>query len=143
MEPISIIAQQYARVVIPLVQNADDSIRIIMFDWRWYPTISATPISQFNSEIVKAIKRGVSVKALVTNEGVATRLKAHGAQARTLHSKRTLHTKMLLIDDQKVVLGSHNFSQRAFSLNEEASIYVKMSSPQNDFVKYFDALWGV
>lgn len=142
-EPLPIIAQQYPRVVTPLLKNADISIRVIVYDWRLYPTISGSAVSQFNSAIREAVNRGVSVRALVNNDGVIKWLKENGADARRFHSKRKLHTKLLIIDDQQVVIGSHNFTQNAFSMNEEASVLVHCSDKQNDFVRYFEALWGV
>lgn len=143
MEPVSIIAQQYPRIVIPLLEAARDSVRIIVFDWRWYPTVSGSSVSQFNAAVVAAAKRGVDVRALVNNDGVSERLKSHGIQSRRLHSKKMLHTKMILLDDTLLVIGSHNFTQHGFSMNEEASVLVQLAESENDFVKYFEALWGV
>ena len=143
MEPVAIIAQQYPKVVIPLLEQAEESIRVVVFDWRWYPTISGSPVSQFNASIVSAKKRGVDVKVLVNNDDVINRLAIHGIPARRLHSKKMLHTKMIIIDGCKVVIGSHNFTQHAFSLNEEASVFVTMPQDDNSFVKYFDALYGL
>lgn len=143
IEPQAIIAQRFPAVVIPLIENAKESVRIIVFDWRWYPTISGSPVSRFNSAITAAAARGVSVRALVNNDGVIARLASAGCKARRLHSKRMLHTKLLLVDDTVVVIGSHNYTQHGFSLNEEASVLVEMSTRDNDFVKYFEALWGV
>lgn len=142
-EPVAIIAQQFPKVVIPLIENAKESIRIIVFDWRWYPSISGSPVSKFNASIVSASSRGVDVRALVNNDAVLERLKSVGCSGRRLHSKRMLHTKMLLIDDVGLIIGSHNYTQHGFGMNEEASVYTILSSKDNDFVKYFEALWGV
>jgi len=142
-EPISIIAQQYPKVVIPLIDSAVNNIRVVVFDWRFYPTISASPVSLFNAAIGAAAKRGVQVRALVNNDLIVQKLRAFGCEARRLNSTKMLHTKMILVDDVALVIGSHNFTQHAFSMNEEASVLVRLSDPQNDFVKYFEALWGV
>lgn len=143
MEPVSIIANQFPKVVIPLVESANKSIKIIVFDWRWYPAVAGSEVSKFNQAICKAAKDGVEVKCLVNNVGVRDRLLLAGCNAKILHSKKLLHTKMLLVDDYKLVIGSHNYTKSAFGANEEASVLVQMSSEDNDFVKYFNALWGV
>jgi phosphatidylserine/phosphatidylglycerophosphate/cardiolipin synthase-like enzyme len=83
------------------------------------------------------------VRALVNNDAVKARLEIGGVNVRRLHSKKLLHTKMILIDNKKLVIGSHNFTQSAFTMNEEASVMLEMSSVDNDFVKYFTALWGL
>ena len=105
MEPKAIIAQKFPEIVIPLIKGAKKSLHIIMYDWRWYPTVKGSTISQFNFAITEASRRGVFVKALVNNDEVVERLKNIGAEARRLHSKRMLHTKMLLIDERVVVIG--------------------------------------
>lgn len=142
-DPVAIIAQDFPKYVIPLIEQAKESIRVIVFDWRWYPTIKGSTVSQFNSAILDAGRRGLNVRCLVNNDDVMRRLTSNGVLAKRLHSKKLLHTKMLLVDDIMLVLGSHNYTQNAFSFNEEASILVEMPSRENDFVKYFEALYGV
>ncbi len=142
-EPVAVIGSQFPRVVIPLIDGVQGSIRIVVFDWRFYPTISGSPVSLFNSAIFRAVKRGVSVRALVNNDDAPARLRIAGCEARRLHSTKLLHTKMMVLDDVKVVIGSHNYTQHAFGMNEEASVLVEMPSADNSFVRYFDALWGV
>lgn len=141
--PSAILGAEYGGAVLPLILNARESIRIIVYDWRRYPTISGSAISKFNSAILSAGARGVSVRALVNNDAIADWLKGQRCQSRRLHSKRLLHTKMLLIDNTKLVIGSHNYTQGGFSLNHEASIFVELPSADNDFVKYFESLWGL
>jgi len=143
MQPVAIIAQDFPRVVIPLVESAKESIRIIVFDWRWYPSVQGSQVSKFNQAICDAVKRGVRVQCLVNNAGVIARLLAAGAEARMLHSKKMLHTKMLLVDGRKIVIGSHNYTQHAFTMNEEASILVDLETEDNQFVQYFNALFGL
>lgn len=143
MEPVAIIANEFPKVVIPLVESALQSINIIVFDWRWYPTINGSEVSKFNQAICAAAKSGVEVKCLVNNEGIKARLLSAGCDAKLLHSKKLLHTKILIVDDVKVVIGSHNYTQSAFGSNEEASVLVTMPDADNSFKKYFNALWGV
>jgi len=142
-EPVAVIAQDFPRVVIPLVEGAEESIRIIVFDWRWYPSAQGSAVSRFNRAICDAVLRGVKVQCLVNNAGVMQRLKDAGAEARMLHTKKMLHTKMLLVDSRKIVIGSHNYTQHAFTMNEEASILVDLGTENNQFVQYFTALWGL
>lgn len=142
-EPIAIIAQKFSEIVIPLVNAAQKSIRIIVYDWRFYPSVDGSSVSQFNAAIVAAAKRGVQVQALVNSDSVISILKQKGIEARRVHSARTLHTKMLLIDDTNLVIGSHNYTQNAFALNHEASIFVPLLLVDNAFTQYFDNLWGV
>ena len=143
IEPVAIIAAQYPKVVIPLIDSAEESIRVIVFDWRFYPTQPGNPVSLFNQAIARAAKRGVEVRALVNSQQVVEALKDIKCVGKLLHSKKLLHTKMIIVDDVKVVLGSHNLTQNAFTFNHEASVLLEMNSTDHSFVKYFEALWGV
>lgn len=143
IEPVAIIAKQFPAITIPLINEAKHSIDIIVFDWRWYPTVGGSSISQFNAAITAAARRSVAVRAIVNNQGVIDKLKTNGCDAKSLHSKRMLHTKMLLIDGTKLVIGSHNYTQHGFTMNEEASVLVEFPTENNDFKQYFERLWGV
>lgn len=143
MEANAIIAAQYPKMVIPLLRAAKISINVVVFDWRFYPTVEGSTVSQFNAEIFAAQKRGVKVRALVNSDQVVDRLVKGGCEARKLHSKRMLHTKLLMIDGKTIIIGSHNYTQHAFTMNHEASIQVTMPTEQNDFIKYFQGLWDL
>ena len=143
IEPIPIIAADFPKVVVPLVDSALYSIDILVFDWRFYPTQPANAVSLFNSAIVRATRRGVMVNALVNSEAILPTLRDMGCSAKVVHSKKLLHTKMMVVDGVNIVIGSHNYTQNAFCLNEEASVLIKMGATDNDFVKYFAALWAV
>lgn len=140
-EPLPIISKDFPKVVIPLIDNAKHSLDIIVFDWRFYKNDPASSVSLFNQAIARACKRGLRVKCLVQNDGVVDNLKLLGCDAKKLNSKKILHTKLLIIDKKYVIIGSHNYTQHAFTSNEEASIFVKLSSENNALVEYFNNLF--
>lgn len=140
-EPLPIISKDFPSVVIPLIDSAKHAIDIIVFDWRFYKNDVASPVSLFNQAIARACRRGVIVKCLVQNDGVVDRLKELGCYARKLNSKRILHTKLLIIDKNRIIIGSHNYTKHAFESNEEASIFVKLENENNAFVEYFNNLF--
>lgn len=142
-EPLPIISKDFPKVVIPLVDSALFSVDVIVFDWRFYKNDPESSVSKFNEAIARAVARGVKVRCLVQNGGVVLSLKAIGCNARLLNSKRILHTKLLIIDKKKVVLGSHNYTKSAFESNYEASIFVVLESEKNTLVQYFDNLFGL
>jgi len=142
-EPVPIISKDYPRIVIPLIESALYSIDIVVFDWRFYKNDPANSVSLFNTAIAQAVRRGVRVRCLVQNLDVVNNLKAIGCEARQLQSKRILHTKLLIVDKKRVVIGSHNYTQHAFTSNHEASIFVVLSDEKNGLVEYFDNLYGL
>ena len=142
-EPVPIISSDFPKVVIPLIDSALFSIDTVVFDWRFYKNEPANSVSLFNSSIARAVARGVNVRCLVQNQNVMQNLKNIGCDARQLQSKRILHTKLLLIDKKKCIIGSHNYTQHAFTSNHEASIFVNLASEKNVLVDYFNNLFGL
>lgn len=140
-EPLPIISKDFPKVVIPLIDSAIDTIDVIVFDWRFYPNDIASPVSLFNQAIARACSRGVKVRCLVQNDGVVDKLKTLGCKAKKLNSKKILHTKLLIVDKCRIIIGSHNYTQHAFTSNEEASIFVVMKDRDNGLVQYFDNLF--
>lgn len=143
MQPKAIIGKNFVKELLPIIQSAKQSINIIVYDWRFYQNDVASPCSQFNLAIARASARGVRVKVLVQHEATITLLRQQGCDAKRLQTTRLLHTKMMIIDNVKIVLGSHNYTQSAFTVNEEVSVCFDAGSEQNDFLAYFNALWGV
>jgi len=142
-EPIPIISNNFTKVVIPLIENALFSIDVIVFDWRFYKNEPDNPVTKFNEAFAGAVKRGVEVRCLIQNASVVNNLKQMGCKARFINSKRILHTKLLIIDKNLVVLGSHNYTKNAFTSNHEASIFVHLKDKENGMVEYFNNLYGL
>lgn len=142
-EPLPIISKDFPSVVIPLIDSAKHSLDIVVFDWRFYKNDPANPVTQFNLAIAGAVRRGVNVRCLVQSDSVAESLKKIGCWAKKLQSKRILHTKLLIIDKKCIIIGSHNYTQRAFTSNYEASICVHLESENNSLVEYFNNLFGL
>jgi len=136
-----IIANQFVKKVVPLIEQAKKSIDICVFDWRWYPHDPGAPAQIFNQSIVQAIKRGVKVRALVNSENIATSLRAVGAEVKRYVSSHLLHCKIMLIDDIIVVTGSHNYTQSAMTANRELSVILSDGVDMSDFRVYFQTLW--
>jgi phosphatidylserine/phosphatidylglycerophosphate/cardiolipin synthase-like enzyme len=139
---IPIIGSEYPKKVIPLIEQAKRNIDVVIYDWRWYPDQLAHPVQQLNNAIVQASKRGVLVRALVNADLNLETLKATGIRARRLKDKRTLHTKMILIDGRTLILGSHNFTRNAFGANIETSIAVELPEGVTRFAEFFENLYN-
>ena len=85
--------------------------------------------------LLSALRRGVKVRVLVPGEHIDSEtvrfaskklwgtLLAQGAEVYE-YKPTMMHVKMLIVDDLLVSVGSTNFDQRSFSLNEEASLNI-------------------
>lgn len=142
MQCESIIAGQFVQKVTPLVAGVRRTLDICVFDWRWYPNDVGSPCQIFNQSIVQAVRRGVRVRAIVNSESVAAQLRAVGVEVKRHVSKHLLHLKMMVLDSETLVTGSHNYTQSAFSANYEMSLILSDGVNLKPAEDFFNALWG-
>lgn len=133
-----IIGREYPEKIIPLIKNAKNSIKILIYDWRFYPNEIGSSIQIFNYEILQAVRRGVSVRALVNSDNLCAFLRSQGLLISKVETKKTMHIKMLIIDEKYLVIGSHNLTKSAFSLNHEISILLDDCEAVARCSKFFD-----
>lgn len=141
--PMTIIGSEFIKKVIPLVNAATSCIEVIVFDWRLPVNEYANPVAELLSALQEATTRGVAVRVLVTNEAIGDLLRKRGFDVKKVYTQKLMHCKLMLIDKQIAVVGSHNYTTSAFTQNLEASIAVRFSTSDNDFATFFKNLWGV
>ena len=138
----TISGRQFPKVVIPLIDSAKHSINAVVFDWRWYDQDPSNPVQLFNQAIVRAVRRGVQVRAIANNDRIVRILSACGIQARKITTLKLVHCKLMVIDNEAVITGSHNYTQSAFQANLELSVCLIKPENISDFLNYFDNLWA-
>ena len=138
----AIIGKQFPDKVIPLIENAKQSIKIVVFDWRWYPNDPANPVQLFNQAIIRAVRRGVRVEAVANALDIIEVLKENGVLAKKLTTPNLVHCKLMIIDDKIAIIGSHNYTQSAFTMNYEVSAMIESESGLDNFIQYFSNLFN-
>jgi len=136
-----IIGKQFPQKVIPLIDAAKKSIKVVVFDWRWYPQDPGNLVQLFNQAIVRAVRRGVQVEAIANNDEIVKTLNDVGCKAKKLITPKLVHAKMMLIDDEVLILGSHNYTQNAFTMNHELSIILSEGFSSEPFSRFFTDLF--
>jgi phosphatidylserine/phosphatidylglycerophosphate/cardiolipin synthase-like enzyme len=137
----TVFGAEFPKKVMPLIDSAKNSIHIIVFDWRWYPVDPGCICQRFNSSISNAARRGVKVSAMINSDDIVNTLKQCGVLCHKLISKRLLHSKIIIIDEKHLVIGSHNYTQNAFSSNFESSVILYDCDDLTPFIKYFNSLF--
>lgn len=132
-----LIGRDFAKGVIPLIKNARQSINIMIYEWRWYPNEIGSKIQNFNQEIIQAGRRGVEIKAVVQKSLIAEILRREKIKVRKIQSSKILHTKLMIIDDKIVILGSHNYTMNAFNINYEVSVITYNDLIVSELREYF------
>ena len=136
-----LLSREFPKVVIPLIKNAKKSIDIIVFDWGWYPDEIGEPIQIFNNSIYNANKHGVKVRVLVQKRLIKIILEKLNIDVKVLHSSKLLHIKLMIIDGEIAILGSHNYTKNAFNVNHEVSIMIKDEKSILELEEYFNNLF--
>ena len=137
-----IIGREFGPKIVPLIKRAKNSIDIVVYDWRWYPDQIGSEIQKFNNAIIDTQKRGKKVRVIVNSRNVVYVLSANKVEVRKLSSYRKVHTKLLIIDDDIAILGSHNYTMNAFTINYEVSVIIQDKEIVKRLKSYFENLWS-
>jgi phosphatidylserine/phosphatidylglycerophosphate/cardiolipin synthase-like enzyme len=130
-----VLDNQYLGIAQALVEQAKQEICISTFKLEINEKPRGRALKRFFESITEKIKQGVKVKVLFnwhsdqrsvakTNLYASTFLKNQGAEVRFLKNNRCCHAKLLIIDREKVLLGSHNLSVRSCENNFELSYLI-------------------
>ncbi len=136
-----VVGKEFPQKVIPLLKDSKHFIDIIVFDWRWYPDQIGSSIQIFNNTIVKAVNNGVRCRAITNFNSNFNLFKDLNIDTKKWSSSKTLHTKLILIDNKIAILGSHNYTMSAFNLNHEISLIIYEAPFVSRLKQYFDNLW--
>jgi phosphatidylserine/phosphatidylglycerophosphate/cardiolipin synthase-like enzyme len=124
---------EYISVARTLIRGAKREIQISTFRLQIYTKSRGGGSLGLYQEIIKAISRKIKVRVLTqysskpslrpnSNELCMALLKHKGAAVRFLKRGRICHSKMLIVDGKKAIIGSHNLSVFSLTRNFEFSI---------------------
>lgn len=140
--------RDYYYSLIDDLRNARKSISIAMYSMVYDPDDPLDWANDLIEELVYAEERGVNVTVLIehkTHWGYLDRnleaydyLKSRGINAILDEEKDTDHVKLVIIDDEIVYVGSHNWSESALYYNREASVKIVCREIAEAFKRYFE-----
>lgn len=145
-------AREYFQTIHPLLQNAQKSIRLIIYEIRYYPRFKNSPTNLLIQSLIEAHKRGVSVEVIMEessghavdnaqqNHEAAALLEKAGIPVYSDSPTTTTHDKVLVIDERYVVIGSTNWSYHAMEKNNESSVLIDAPELAKHYLEYFDSL---
>ncbi len=146
---IPIINEQFLPVAESLVKQAKNEILISSFKIEINDRPRGRNLKNFFDEVIKKANEGIHVKVLVnwhddrrsvprTNYPAGLLLKNAGVKVRYLKNNRCCHAKILIVDRQQVIIGSHNLSIRSCESNFEISHLTNEESTVNMVCHIFD-----
>jgi phosphatidylserine/phosphatidylglycerophosphate/cardiolipin synthase-like enzyme len=113
-----------------------------MFDWKWYKNDFSCDVSLINQALVRAARRGVKVQTLLNYPDLVELLNNLNITARRANVKKLLHAKSIVIDENIIILGSHNLSKEAMTANVEMSLVISDTELAARIINYFQTIWS-
>jgi len=146
--------QTFIKKLIESIHQAKYSLDVIQYQWNFYPHSPASPIQELNRAVLARAHSGLKIRVLLNKEGRGQHLMAINMKASQYLSEagirvkfaRTFpitHAKLWVFDDDSVILGSHNISNRSVTVNNESSALIKSREVAREFKRYFDLLFNL
>ena len=140
--------RDYFPSVYKLLEDAQKSIYIFMFEARIYPDYPNDVNEKLLNALINAHERGVDVKIILDasswnrgntlkNKQFADALKEKGVDVYYDPLDVTSHPKLLIVDHRFTVVGSTNWSYYALEKNNEASVLIDSEPVAKGFEEYF------
>jgi len=119
-----------------MITGAQNEILICTYKFGLTEPKKTGIISRIYELLAEAVKRNVDVSIVLHipdnhagPSGINTKagqiLAVAGVKVYTLKNNRTAHAKILCVDRQAVIIGSHNLTLASFTRNHETSVYIK------------------
>lgn len=103
-------------------------------------------VAKLTDALIEAVDRGVTVQVLADETGDETESVLHalalgGVDTQLDDPNVTLHNKLIIADDV-VLVGSHNFTGSALRYNHEGSMLVNDAEVASWYATWYDAVWS-
>ncbi len=125
-----------------IIAGAKKTVDLAHLEFLTYPDDISVAASLKNAQ-----KRGVTVRVMLegdvdANPGRVDDLKTAGITAKLDSSSRSTHVKIIIVDDNQVLVGSTNLSKSSLHFNHEANVWITDPAVVPTYCDYFDDIWG-
>ena len=142
---VPVVDRDYFPAAKKLIQEAEESIYISMFIMKK----GKKPNSFVNlliEELRTAAKRGIKIRILLENKKVNQPTVDFLRGIRNIKIKfdspqKTTHNKIVIIDEDTILIGSTNWTEKSIGHANEANVVIKNKEVTEYFQEYFDRLW--
>ena len=144
-----ILNDEYFQAAHREIQNAKESIYLIAYLFLLYDYQGAYS-NRLLEDLIEAHEKGIDVHVVLeypkpeymdeegpANQKVYEKLKAVGIDVRFDKPERTTHSKVLIIDGETIILGSHNYSFDGLKYNNETSLLLRDKGKAERLIRYF------
>lgn len=142
-EPVwPVVNREYLPAVLELINGATNSIEFLQLEVHDDRAVQA-----IEAALAAAVKRGVQVRGLLDdgvdfNAASVARLLALGVEAKLDTPEKMLHSKLVVVDGRKVLLGSTNWTGNSMGNNNESNVRLDDPVLAGYFGRYVAAVWA-
>ncbi len=137
--------REYFDRVFELIDSADESIHLVMFEIKYYEKYPDSEVNQLVEKLIQKNAEGVDVKIIVdqflTDVRAVEILEKTGVDIKWDSTSVTTHNKLMIVDGRIVLIGSTNWSYYSFSKNHESNVIFNDRESAEKFERYFEELW--
>ena len=142
---IPVVDRDYFPTTKKLIQGAKESIYISMFVMKKGKKPNSF-VNLLTEELKNAAKRGIKVRILLENKKVNQPTINFLKDIRNIEIKfdspqKTTHNKIVIIDENTILIGSTNWTEKSIGYANEANVVIKDKEVTEYFQEYFDRLW--
>lgn len=138
-----ILDREFFPYVLKRLEKSNKQILICAYAWQFYPEQPEIPLQKFLQIIDRKGFQGKDVRVICNQKLLYEQLKRQGIRAKFAHETKLMHTKAICIDQERLIIGSHNLTKRACNENYEMSIETREVEPIIQFIDYYERLWAV
>jgi phosphatidylserine/phosphatidylglycerophosphate/cardiolipin synthase-like enzyme len=138
--PEIIIGSEFAKTLIPLIDQATDEIIISVFLWNYYFSDPGALVQKFNQALIRARARGVKIKGLTAGIQKLRKMSELGIEIKESNFANKLHNKIIIIDRKYCIIGSHNLTKNALERNYEVSVCFEIEGAENRLYKFVKSM---
>jgi phosphatidylserine/phosphatidylglycerophosphate/cardiolipin synthase-like enzyme len=152
--PETVNTRNYISILCELLRQATRSVHVVMYRASYYAAYRESLSNEILRELIDAVGRGLDVKVLLddcayypdsasANLEAALYLYLHGVEVRFDDPTQTTHAKLVIIDEESVVLGSTNWNYYSLEKNNEVNLaLINLPSVAACYEPYFQLLWA-
>jgi phosphatidylserine/phosphatidylglycerophosphate/cardiolipin synthase-like enzyme len=136
----------YRESVLAVLSGASESVEVMLSS----VSVEENPLLP---ALAEAVSRGVRVRALIDASDwapeITTRnmpaleyLRSHGVDVRFDAPEVTLHAKLVIVDQESVILGSSNWNHYAFTQHRQSDVLITCPQAAAFYGEYFEIVWS-
>jgi len=149
---IPVVNNMYYNILKQFLITVKSKIYIIMYEIKCNPEYQDNKVNKLINLLIDCFNKNIDVKILLEksnyndditkiNQTTFEYLKNKGISVKFDREDIITHSKLVLLNDDTVILGSFNWTYSSFFLNNETGIVIRDKSIYNYFLKYFYKLW--